>query len=173
MSSTPGQGSAFTATVRAAPATENIVTDNPPVAPTTPTNKRRLKALVFEDNFINQRVIGAFLANLGHEAHFAADGEKGLAAMTQIRFDVLLMDLEMPVMDGYEAVRRIRAMEKPGGEHAYIIALTAHALKGERERCLALGMDDFLTKPVNLASLTESLAKVPNLDLPPSHGPLS
>lgn len=173
LNSTPGQGSAFTATVRAAPATENIATDTPPVAPTTPTNKRRLKTLVFEDNFINQRVIGAFLANLGHDAHFAADGEKGLAALAQTRFDVLLMDLEMPVMDGYEAVHRIRAMEKPGGDRAYIIALTAHALKGERERCLALGMDDFLTKPVNLASLTEALAKVPNLDLPPSRGPLS
>src|SRR5690606_9950870 len=112
-----------------------------------------LKILVFEDNLVNQKVIGAYLAQFGHDAHFVGDGAKGLAVLEKERFDALLMDLEMPVMDGYETVRRIRADEKPDAPRAYIIALTAHALKGERERCLALGMDDFLTKPLSLATL--------------------
>ncbi len=157
-----GRGSRFTATVRAAPATPPAAPS--PTLPDTAENvptRRRLRVLVFEDNRVNQKVIGAFLAKLGHQVDFAADGEKGLAILAHQKFDVLLMDLEMPVMDGYEAVRRIRAAETPGAPRAYIVALTAHALKGERERCLALGMDDFLTKPVHLGALTETLARVP------------
>ena len=83
------------------------------------------------------------------------------------------MDLEMPVMDGYEAVRRIRAAETTAASRAYIVALTAHALKGERERCLALGMDDFLTKPVHLAALKETLARVPTPEDAPNPRPPS
>jgi CheY-like chemotaxis protein/nitrogen-specific signal transduction histidine kinase len=162
VSSEPGRGSVFTATIRTLPASSPAPT---PAAGTSaaeaPTRRRPLKLLVFEDNFVNQKVIGAFLTKLGHQARFAEDGEKGLAVFDRERFDALLMDLEMPVMDGYEAVRRIRGNEKPGTRRAYVIALTAHALKGERERCLELGMDDFLTKPLNLAILEKTLARVP------------
>ncbi len=160
LTSEPGRGSRFTATVRAAPA---LATPSPAPAspPETASPRRSLRVLVLEDNPVNQKVIGAFLGKLGHTPHFVNDGEKGLAALLQHRFDVLLMDLEMPVMDGYEAVRRIRASERPETPRAYIVALTAHALKGERERCLALGMDDFLTKPINLAALEKTLARVP------------
>ncbi|HWL17605.1 MAG TPA: ATP-binding protein [Opitutus sp.] len=159
--SEPDHGSVFTATFRAAPADPAPAALPAAARPEAAADSRRFKVLVFEDNLVNQKVIGAFLAKLGHETHFAADGEKGLAAMGRERFDVLLMDLEMPVMDGYEAVRRIRAQESPGSPRAYIVALTAHALKGERERCLALGMDDFLTKPVQLTALEKTLARVP------------
>ncbi len=157
-----GQGSVFTAIVRTVPAgPSEAPVKLAALAPVAPPSHRRLKVLVFEDNVVNQKVIGAFLAHFGHETHFVGDGAKGLAVLENERFDALLMDLEMPVMDGYEAVRRIRASETPDGPRAYIIALTAHALKGERERCLALGMDDFLTKPLNLATLRQTLARVP------------
>ncbi len=162
LASEVGRGSRFTATVRVAPAPTSFARlPTPPVVAESTPPHRRLQVLVFEDNRVNQKVIGAFLTKLGHQFEFAADGEKGLAILAQQTFDVLLMDLEMPVMDGYEAVRRIRAAETNGASRAYIVALTAHALKGERERCLALGMDDFLTKPVHLAALTDTLARVP------------
>ncbi len=163
VSSTPGQGSVFTATIRAIPADLSVPAPGAAAvsAPEAPVRTRRLKVLVFEDNIVNQKVIGAFLAQFGHEAHFVGDGMKGLAVLADENFDALLMDLEMPVMDGYETVRRIRASEKPGAPRAYIIALTAHALKGERERCLALGMNDFMTKPLSLGTLRDTLARVP------------
>jgi signal transduction histidine kinase/ActR/RegA family two-component response regulator len=163
LASTPGRGSVFIASIRAAPDTTPATpaTPAPPVPRAAAPPSRRLQLLVFEDNLINQKVIGAFLAKLGHDAAFSADGAQGLARMAAARFDALLMDLEMPVMDGYETVRRIRTRERPGETRAYIIAITAHALKGERERCLALGMDDFLTKPVSLPSLQAALARVP------------
>lgn len=157
------RGSVFTATVRAAPASAAArIATATAALPATPTAPRRLRVLVFEDNVINQRVIRAFLTKLGHQASFAADGEQGLALLAGGEsFDALLMDLEMPVMDGYETVRWIRASEQPGQPRAYIVALTAHALKGERERCLAMGMDDFLTKPISLAALEKTLAHIP------------
>jgi CheY-like chemotaxis protein len=161
VSSEPGRGSVFTATIRVKPAEAAVDLPPPAIPPEPAAPRRRLKLLVFEDNVVNQKVIGAFLAKLGHEARFAADGAKGLNVLEGECFDALLMDLEMPVMDGYEAVRRIRATESAGSPRAYIIALTAHALKGERERCLALGMDDFLTKPINLGVLEKTLARVP------------
>ncbi|HEY0945783.1 MAG TPA: ATP-binding protein [Opitutaceae bacterium] len=162
VSSELGRGSVFTATVRAVPAARAAAPTIAAVsAAEVSVGTRRLKILVFEDNLVNQKVVGGFLAKLGHEARFAEDGAKGLGVLASESFDAVLMDIEMPVMDGYQAVRRIRASEKPGGSRAYIIALTAHALKGERERCLALGMDDFLTKPFSLAALRETLARVP------------
>jgi CheY-like chemotaxis protein len=160
LSSTLGQGSVFTAAIRSRFVTEApaISATNPAVSATTETT---LKLLVCEDNSVNQAVIRAFLTRLGHQVTLVDDGAKGLAALERERFDAVLMDLEMPVLDGYEAVRRIRASEQTGGPRTYIIALTAHALKGERERCLALGMDDFLTKPVNMPALKAALHQVP------------
>jgi signal transduction histidine kinase/CheY-like chemotaxis protein len=161
LSSTLGQGSVFTAAIRARFLTE---TDAPHTEPADISSEARevtLNLLVCEDNGVNQAVIRAYLTRLGHQLTLVEDGEKGLEALARERFDAVLMDLEMPVLDGYEAVRRIRAHEKPGKYRAYIIALTAHALKGERERCLALGMDDFITKPVTLPVLKAALSQVP------------
>ncbi len=161
LSSTLGQGSIFTAAIRA-----RFITEEPAGPATHPdvsvtTRETTLKLLVCEDNSVNQAVIRAFLTRLGHQVTLVDDGAKGLDALERERFDAVLMDLEMPVLDGYEAVRRIRAREKPESGRSYIIALTAHALKGERERCLALGMDDFLTKPVNMPALKAALHQVP------------
>ncbi len=160
VSSEPGQGSTFTATIRvglpAAPAPTA-----PPRAPFAPVAP--MHALVFEDNLVNQRVIQALLEKQGHRVHLAGDGAQGLAVLAENAegFDVILMDIEMPVMDGFEAVRRIRASERPGDRSRHIIALTAHAMAGERERALAAGCDDFLTKPVRAEDLHAALARVP------------
>lgn len=164
LSSRPGEGSVFSATIRA-PAATNAPA-RPPSTSTASSgaSSRSLKLLVCEDNAVNQAVIRAFLRRLGHEVIVADNGRKGLDLLARTSFDAVLMDLEMPVMDGYEAVRHIRSSQTNGSPRTYIIALTAHALKGERERCLALDMDDFITKPVNLPTLIDALARIPRLE---------
>ncbi|MDF3058636.1 MAG: hypothetical protein K0R17_2851 [Rariglobus sp.] len=158
-SSKPGKGSVFTAAVRVRLSSPAVAA--PPHATasaSSPTPSLRL--LVCEDNPVNQAVIRAFLLRLGHHPRLVGDGAQALALLEREPFDAILMDLEMPVMDGYETVVRIRSSTTVN-PRIHIIALTAHALKGERERCLALGMDDFLTKPLNLPALTEALAGIP------------
>lgn len=156
--STPGRGSVFTATLQALPDTGPA----PQPPPRTTEALRPLDVLVFEDNLVNQRVIRALLEKEGHRVRLAEDGEAGLARWLEAPADVVLMDIEMPRMDGFEAVKQLRthtvAAERP---RQYIIALTAHAMAGERERALAAGCDDFLTKPVRVEALREALAKVP------------
>lgn len=118
----------------------------------------RLRVLLAEDNRINQLVARRMLERLGCQVRVAADGEEALAAIREQRFDLVLMDCQMPGVDGYEAARRIRAM---GGRPAQtpIFALTAHALDGERQRCLAAGMDDVILKPVSFESLRQALQR--------------
>jgi hypothetical protein len=108
--------------------------------------------LVVEDNPVNQMVAVGVLEALGHEAETADDGLSAVDAMAQGRFDAVLMDVQMPRMDGYAATREIRSHE-PVGRRVPVIAMTAAAVEGERDRCLAAGMDDFLTKPVNATDL--------------------
>lgn len=119
----------------------------------------KVRALVVEDNPANQIVAVAMLRRLGIRADQASDGAEALAAVTRLPYDVVLMDCQMPDMDGYESARRIRALEAGGGtfRRPTIIAMTANALKGERERCLEAGMDDYLPKPVRLAELAGML----------------
>ena len=111
-----------------------------------------LRILVAEDNVVNQKVALLLLQRLGYEADVAADGEETLAALRRQRYDVILMDIQMPGMDGLEAARRIRD-EWPAEERPRIIAVTANALHEDRETCLAAGMDDYLSKPVLLEDL--------------------
>jgi CheY-like chemotaxis protein len=116
------------------------------------------KALLVDDNLVNQQVGRRFLERLGLTVELASDGAEAVAAYQAGNFDIVFMDLQMPVMDGYEATRRIRDFEawrprKP------IIALTANAMSGQMERCIATGMDDFLTKPVNREHLQTIVAK--------------
>jgi signal transduction histidine kinase/ActR/RegA family two-component response regulator len=127
---------------------------------------RELRLLVAEDNVVNQRVITALLNKRGHSVHVTGDGAATLAILGQEQFDILLMDVQMPCLDGLEACRRIRARELHTGEHLPIVAMTAHALSGDRERCLEAGMDDYLSKPIQpreLDRVIESVcARMPN-----------
>ena len=121
-----------------------------------------MRVLVCEDNLVNQAVMRALLNRLGHRTEFVGNGMEGLLLLEQETFDVVLMDIEMPVMDGFETVRRIRLSESSGTlRHQYIIAVTAHALQGMRERCIAASMDDFITKPLNRVALSNALSRVP------------
>jgi two-component system, sensor histidine kinase and response regulator len=114
-----------------------------------PEPPRRARVLVVEDNSVNQLVAIGQLQRLGHECVVAASGTEALDAVSREKFDIVLMDIQMPDMDGYEATRRIRRMPAPMRELP-IIAITAHALAGEREKCIAAGMNDYLAKPVSL-----------------------
>ncbi|HEY2294982.1 MAG TPA: ATP-binding protein, partial [Thermoanaerobaculia bacterium] len=117
-----------------------------------------LRILIAEDNVINQKVALLMLQQLGYAADVAADGEETLAALRRQRYDVILMDVQMPGMDGLEATRRIRD-EWPAAERPRIIAMTANVLREDRETCLAAGMDDFLSKPVLLENLRAALSR--------------
>ncbi len=120
---------------------------------------RTLDVLVAEDNSVNRDVIRQMLQLLDCRVESAVNGLEAVAAVRQHHFDVVLMDVQMPEMDGIEATREIRRQEGAAGDRRVaIIALTAHALEGQRERCLAAGMDDFLAKPITLEALTMALA---------------
>ncbi|WP_395458733.1 ATP-binding protein [Azospirillum melinis] len=115
--------------------------------------------LVAEDHPTNQQVVLRQLRRLGYAAELAADGEQALAAWRVGRHRLIVTDCHMPVMDGYELARRIRAEERDGRRRTSIVAMTANALSGEMERCLAAGMDDYLAKPVTLAQLSQVLGR--------------
>jgi CheY-like chemotaxis protein/HPt (histidine-containing phosphotransfer) domain-containing protein len=114
------------------------------------------RVLVVEDNPVNQLVAVGLLEALGYSARTADDGIEALAALEEDAYDAVLMDVQMPRMDGYTATRAIRAAEN-GAERVPVIAMTAAAVEGERERCMAAGMDDFLTKPVDPSTLAAVL----------------
>ena len=114
---------------------------------------RDARILVAEDNYTNQLVVVAQLRKLGYAADVAGDGAQALAAVQRGTYDLVLMDCEMPVMDGYEATRRVRE----SGAAVPIVALTANAMAGDRDRCLAAGMNAFVSKPVELERLVSVL----------------
>jgi CheY-like chemotaxis protein len=114
---------------------------------------RQANVLVAEDNLVNQALIRRLLQNAGHRPFIVPDGQQALDAMLRGRFDLVLMDVQMPHMDGLEATRRIRARERDGTARTPIIALTAHAFGGDRELCLEAGMDGYLSKPINASVL--------------------
>jgi two-component system sensor histidine kinase/response regulator len=116
-----------------------------------------LRVLLAEDNRVNQRLVVRLLEKRGHRVAVAANGLEALAALKKETFDLVLMDVQMPEMDGMEATAAIREEEKASGEHQPIIALTAHAMKGDREKCLSAGMDAYLTKPIRPQELDEVL----------------
>jgi len=116
-----------------------------------------LRVLLAEDNRVNQRLVVRLLEKRGHSVAVAGNGLEALAALKKETFDLVLMDVQMPEMDGMEATAAIREEEKASGEHQMIIALTAHAMKGDREKCLSVGMDGYLTKPIRPQELDEVL----------------
>jgi signal transduction histidine kinase/CheY-like chemotaxis protein len=121
--------------------------------------KKQLRILLAEDNAINQKIACHVLEKQGHHVTVAADGRQALSALDQAHFDVVLMDVQMPEMDGFETTGAIRARERGTGVHLPIIAMTAHAMKGDRERCIAAGMDSYISKPLGIKELIELLEK--------------
>ncbi|OGD22126.1 MAG: hypothetical protein A2Y69_04310 [Candidatus Aminicenantes bacterium RBG_13_59_9] len=130
-------------------------------------NRRAYRILIAEDNLVNQRVAIYMLEKQGHQVTGAMNGEEALSAMEKENFELVLMDVQMPKMDGFQATRLIRAKERETSGHIPIIAMTAHAMKGDRERCLEMGMDDYIAKPLNVKQLSETIARVMSL-LPPA-----
>jgi signal transduction histidine kinase/CheY-like chemotaxis protein/HPt (histidine-containing phosphotransfer) domain-containing protein len=126
--------------------------------PATDDLPLRGRVLVVEDNAVNRQVMSATLSRLGCTVTLADGGELGVEAASRESFDVILMDCQMPLVDGFEATRRIRALSSPRARTP-IIALTANALSGDRERCLAAGMDDYLTKPFSRQTLMSTLTR--------------
>jgi PAS domain S-box-containing protein len=147
----------------------------PPAAFAGPLGpRRRLRLLLAEDNAVNQRLATSMLQKRGHEVLVVDNGRDAVAALESSRFDAVLMDVQMPEMDGFEAATAIRAREAVSGAHTPIIAMTAHALKGDRDRCLAAGMDGYISKPVRpqeLLEVLDGLAPGARDAAPTSHGP--
>jgi CheY-like chemotaxis protein len=133
-------------------------TEAEPVAKATEEPRRKGRLLVAEDNPVNQRLALKLLEKLGYEVELAANGREAVEKALRGGWDAILMDCQMPEVDGYEATGVIRSRE-PADVHVPIIAMTANAMKGDRERCLDAGMDDYLSKPVNRGELEAVLGR--------------
>ena len=134
---------------------EPAALEDPAAAPPRP-----MRVLVVEDHSVNQRVVKAMLERLGHRPELAENGVEALAALRERAFDLVLMDCQMPDMDGFEATRRLRRGEAgPVNQDLVVIALTANAMKGDRDRCLAAGMTDYLSKPLQPEALDRALRR--------------
>ncbi len=132
--------------------------------PASPESRRRLHILLTEDNAINQRLAVRILEKRGHTVRVAGNGKEALAALEGEAIDLILMDVQMPEMDGFEATAAIRKKERATNTHIPIIAMTAHAMIGDRERCLAAGMDAYVSKPLQVQQLFELIdSMVPTL----------
>lgn len=140
------------------------------VAPDTPGATRlpeealqassQLKVLLAEDNLVNQRLAVRLLKKMGHQVVVAETGREALDALRTLNFDLILMDVQMPEMDGFEATREVRKREQGRQEHIPVIAMTAHAMNGDRESCLNAGMDDYVAKPINREELRQAIERV-------------
>ena len=141
---------------------ETKTAPSPPAPPGAEASSRRLHVLVAEDNAVNQRLIVRLLEKMGHIPIVAYNGQEAVEAYESRPFDVALMDVQMPVMDGLAATMAIRESEArhPGRRRLPIMALTAYAMRGDRERCLAAGMDEYLTKPIKLEDLSAALNRL-------------
>jgi hypothetical protein len=165
--SVAGRGTRFSYSTVHAPSVHR----DPPVASAAPDGSRveanvgPLRVLVADDNEINQVVACKFLQKLGCQVEMVRNGREAVEAIIRTRYDVVLMDCEMPEMDGYEAVWEIRRLEQGSDRHVSIMALTGHASPEDTEKCLSAGMDEVLIKPVTLPILRgklESLVRTVN-----------
>jgi len=118
---------------------------------------RRLRVLVAEDNPVNQKLLVSLMSKQGHRAFVAADGLEAIGALEKRRFDIVLMDVQMPEMGGLEATAVVREREKATGGHVPIVAITAHAMQGDRARCLEAGMDAYVSKPIRALEVLETI----------------
>jgi two-component system sensor histidine kinase/response regulator len=122
-------------------------------------SRGRLRILLAEDNRVNQVLAVRLLEKRGHEVAVAGNGEEALEALDKQAFDLVLMDVQMPEMDGLQATAAIRKSEMKSGKHIPIIAMTAHAMAGDKDRCLEAGMDDYITKPIRPEQLDDVLKR--------------
>jgi len=157
----PGPGCAFHFTVAMAAATSPRPTAPAPVygVPVSIV-EGKLRILLAEDNAINQKLAVRLLEKRGHTVRVVNDGLEAVAAVKEGDFDLVLMDVQMPNMDGLEAAAAIRILERGTGKHIPIVAMTAHAMRGDQERCLEAGMDSYLSKPIQSAQMMEAIARV-------------
>ena len=134
-----------------------------PARPSTTSLGRRhpLRILLAEDNPVNQKLAMRLLERMGYAADLATNGLEAVDAVAGGGYDVVLMDVQMPELDGLEATRRIRAAQ-PAGNGPHIVAMTANALEGDRETCLAAGMDDYVSKPIRPDALAAALLRTPS-----------
>ncbi len=162
--SEPGRGSTFHFKVRLGlqklPARSTGTVDRPAPARLPAADQRRFRILLAEDNLVNQKVAVRFLEKKGHAVVVTGSCKDALDAWRKQSFDLVLMDVQMPEMDGFEATAIIREQEKSGAKHIPIIAMTAHAMVGDRERCLAAGMDDYVCKPIKAGNLFAAIERV-------------
>ncbi len=169
--STPGVGSTFHFTIRLGrydgSLAPNLVVDldsaecgRAPTAPGGAIREERLRVLLAEDNPINQKLATRILEGVGWSVAVAGNGQAAMDAFARERFDLILMDVRMPEVDGLQATLRIRDLEAQRGGHVPIIAMTAHAMTGDREMCLRAGMDDYASKPINREALFATIERV-------------
>ena len=146
----------------ARPVTGQLSQQNHEIAPRVPVashNQGKLRILLAEDNVINQKVASATLHRQGFQVTIVNNGLEAIEAIENQTFDLVLMDVQMPKMDGLQATAAIRRRETASGGRLPIIALTAHAMQEDRERCLTAGMDDYAAKPINTSELEKMIKK--------------
>jgi PAS domain S-box-containing protein len=179
LDSAPGQGSTFHFTLHLARSSAQYAhlaaqpgnetgreadRENDPGEHVSPEQVRALRILLAEDNPVNQRLAVALLEKRGHQVVVVGDGQQALDVLASETFDLVLMDMQMPVMDGIEATQRIRERERSGsGAHQPIVAMTANAMQGDRERCLEAGMDGYVSKPVKPDELFAAMSAAPGI----------
>ena len=122
-------------------------------------NKRKVRILLAEDNVVNQKFALHLIGKFGYRVDTVGNGFEAIQALEKLSYDLVLMDVQMPEMDGFEATRAIREKECETGKHIPIIAMTAHAMKGDREECIEVGMDDYVSKPIQPQQLREVIEK--------------
>ncbi len=155
------QGSTFYFDVPFALSETHAAPPMPPVA-SLPASVSPQSILVAEDNQVNQLIVVRMLEKMGHKVRCVANGREALTALQAAHYDLVLMDCQMPVMDGLEATRAIRASDNPALANMPVIAMTANAMAGDRERCMQAGMNDYLSKPVSSQEIAKSIARLPH-----------
>ncbi|MBN8505903.1 MAG: response regulator [Burkholderiales bacterium] len=159
----PGQGSTFTLEIQA-PACERPAAAQPAASKPDPEMATRhpLRILLAEDNLVNQKLALRLLGQMGYTADVVGNGQLAVEAVAGQTYDLVLMDVQMPEMDGLEAARRLNQLPS----RPRIVAMTANAMQGDREECLAAGMDDYITKPIRVEALVEALQRSPSRSVP-------